>query len=309
MLSSISSLIPSHLLSCSSRSLSSSFPSRSFLKYSSSKSRSYPTCCDNRSSCDSAHSKFRRSIADRFLPVSTTILNLEQSCPRYSPYRPAFAETTKVLQSLVRGVSSHLRSGGHYHLHRQQLRYYTWPATYIRRSVPHCLDRSYTTLVPSTPSAIPHNFEIPPTMAKKLAPSSPESSLSPVADDLIEQVESKVEVKTVANGRKRKATTTETKTTTKRTKKAAAEEAKGADDATAADESPKPKGRASKKVKVEATTVDEEVKVEEDGEGKPKVTKKKAATRTKKQVDVAPLAERTKGSSLRAGAHVSVAGG
>jgi hypothetical protein len=146
-------------------------------------------------------------------------------------------------------------------------------------------------------------------MAKRLSPASPESSLSPVADDLIEQVESKVEVKTAANGRKRKAAATENKATTKRTKKAVAAEIKAEDDATVADESPKPKGRAPKKVKVEATTVEKEVKVEEDGEGKPAATKKKTATRAKKQVDAAPLAERTKGSSLRAGAHVSIAGG
>jgi AP endonuclease-1 len=145
-------------------------------------------------------------------------------------------------------------------------------------------------------------------MAKKLSPPSPESSLSPVAEDLIEQVESKVEVKTAANGRKRKATTTETKST-KRTKKATAVDFKKEETTAAGDEAPKPKGRAAKKMKVEEATVEETVKVEEDGEGKPKATKKKTTTRVKKQVDIAPLAERTQGGPLRAGAHVSIAGG
>lgn len=60
-------------------------------------------------------------------------------------------------------------------------------------------------------------------MARKLDSADTDSSLSPVADDIIEQVESKAEVAPPANSKKRKAAgeTTAPKTT-KRTKKATA---------------------------------------------------------------------------------------
>jgi AP endonuclease-1 len=52
----------------------------------------------------------------------------------------------------------------------------------------------------------------------------------------------------------------------------------------------------------------QEVKVEQDGAvAKVKTTQKRQ--RKKKQDNIAPLEERTEGSKLRVGAHVSIAGG
>ncbi|KAH7410347.1 xylose isomerase-like protein [Phaeosphaeria sp. MPI-PUGE-AT-0046c] len=146
-------------------------------------------------------------------------------------------------------------------------------------------------------------------MARKLESAESDSSLSPVANHLIEQVESKAEVVPPANSKKRKAattasaststTTTTTTTITRRTKKAPVTATDNDKEAEVSDttESPLPKRRAVKKVKVEEQIVDE-------------VTiKKKTTTRKKKPVDNAPLAERTQDSHLRVGAHVSIAGG
>lgn len=152
-------------------------------------------------------------------------------------------------------------------------------------------------------------------MAGKLDSAETDSSLSPVANDLIEQVEGKAEVVPPANSKKRKAATTTTtaSVTTKRTKKApvAATDNDGEAHLTDTKESPHPKRRAVKKVKVEEHVVDEEVKVEADRNGATKVTtrKKITTTRKKKPVDTAPLAGRTKDTNLRVGAHVSIAGG
>jgi AP endonuclease-1 len=145
-------------------------------------------------------------------------------------------------------------------------------------------------------------------MARKVVAPGSDSSLSPVANDVIAQVESKVTTKTITAGRKRKADTTDAPAT-KRTRKTVAATTKIEDDAASADESPKPKRRVTKKVKVEEETVGDEDKIGETGNTTPKVTKKKTTTRTKKQVDATPLAQRTEDTKLRMGAHVSTAGG
>jgi AP endonuclease 1 len=125
-------------------------------------------------------------------------------------------------------------------------------------------------------------------MGKKLPSPASDSSLSPVADDLILQVESKAEVKSASNGKKRKANAADVKITT-RTKKA--------------------------KGLIEKGMGHDESVGKEDSDGKAKFTKKKTTTTTttttskKKQVDLAPLAERTRDTSLLVGAHVSTAGG
>jgi AP endonuclease-1 len=143
-------------------------------------------------------------------------------------------------------------------------------------------------------------------MARKLSGPESDSSLSPVADEVIAQVESKVNVKTATGGRKRKADTSDVQVT-KRTKKTMASSAKIEDDVAGTDESPRPKRRGAKKVKVEEEIIDDGVNMPETGH-KSKATKKKSTTRTKKQADV-PLTERTEDTSLRIGAHVSTAGG
>jgi AP endonuclease-1 len=137
-------------------------------------------------------------------------------------------------------------------------------------------------------------------MAKKLSTPSSDSSLSPVADDLIAQVE------TTTNTKKRKADTTEV-TVTKRTK-ATTLKTEVADVDASANDSPRPKQGATKKVKIEEETVKEEIELQEDSKGKTKVTKK-TTTRKKKEVDTSPLAERTQDTPLVLGAHVSAAGG
>jgi AP endonuclease-1 len=137
-------------------------------------------------------------------------------------------------------------------------------------------------------------------MAKKLTTPSFDSSLSPVADDLIAQVE------TTTNTKKRKADTTEV-TVTNRTK-ATTLKTEVADVDTSANDSPRPKRGATKKVKIEEETVKEEIELQEDSKGRAKVTKK-TTTRKKKEIDTSPLAERTQDTPLVLGAHVSAAGG
>lgn len=129
-------------------------------------------------------------------------------------------------------------------------------------------------------------------MANKLPAPSSEPSLSPVAESLIDQVESNVEAKPTTS-KKRKAMT-ETKAS-KRTKTQAEEDVA---DGIAA---PPKKQRAVNKVKANNIA-------EEDGDSENKPAKKKAA-RMKKQDDQAPLESRTKNSPLLMGAHVSTAGG
>lgn len=114
-----------------------------------------------------------------------------------------------------------------------------------------------------------------------------------------------------ANGKKRKAGTTTVKTTKRARKGTAKDEPNGTVDASAAveeDTNAKSKKRAPrKKVKVEEETV-EDVQVEEGEDGTKVRTKQKRQRKTKEK-NVAPLEERTVGSKLRVGAHVSIAGG
>jgi AP endonuclease-1 len=127
------------------------------------------------------------------------------------------------------------------------------------------------------------------------------------------QEEADVDVKTVVNGRKRKAETTVK--STKRVRKATAKEevVNGEDEASGAEETPKHKKAAprktAKKVKVEEETVENEVKVEEGENGVADVKVKKKRTKKQKLEDIPPLEQRTTGHKLRVGAHVSIAGG
>ena len=150
-------------------------------------------------------------------------------------------------------------------------------------------------------------------MARKLDSADSDSSLSPVANELLEQVESKAAVAPPANGKKRKAAgETTAPRTIKRTKKATATVADNNNDEADAvtKDSPRLKRRAAKKVKVEEQA-DEVVQVDAEGSGDTKATTKKKTTtaRKKKTVYLAPLADRTKDTELLLGAHVSIAGG
>jgi len=165
-------------------------------------------------------------------------------------------------------------------------------------------------------------------MTRKLIDSASDSSLSPFPDNV--ETPSTADAVESSSGKKRKAVAT-AKTTKKRKTAVKAEDA-------ADEEVEKPKKRA-RKVKVEEETVEyvsrqqtsrtrtglecsvwtssglglltmvlhrREVKVEENGATtKVKTTQK----RKKKAEDAAPLEERTQGSKLRVGAHVSIAGG
>ena len=142
-------------------------------------------------------------------------------------------------------------------------------------------------------------------MAKKIAGDS-DSSLSPAPEDFAVPVEAEDVVKTVTNGRKRKAETTVATTvkTTKRTKKGSADAIKEEEGvAVEATETARKKRTTAKKMKYEEDADEVE---SADGEK----TVKKKATRTKKSKEpVPPLEERTVNTKLRIGAHVSVAGG
>jgi AP endonuclease-1 len=144
-------------------------------------------------------------------------------------------------------------------------------------------------------------------MAKKLPVPSSESSLSPVPSNVIAEAESKVTPATSSSDKKRKAETTEVKVT-KRTKKTTALEAEDGDVVPGADDLPRPKKRAPRKVKAEVETIEAEIELAQKGNGKAKVVKKTTA-RKKNEADTAPFAERTTDTPLVLGAHVSTAGG
>ncbi|KAF1916282.1 xylose isomerase-like protein [Ampelomyces quisqualis] len=195
----------------------------------------------------------------------------------------------------IGNLVSHLRPA-YSHFDRQRPRYTVLLLTAcISRTTPIYLDRTYTTLAPSSShTTLYGTLCTAPNMARKLPAPKPNLSLSPVPNDVVAQVKGEAAVETSANGKKRKTEATDVKVT-KRTKTAAAGPA----------EVPRPKRRATKMAKVE-----EELKVEENGVGGTKVARmKRTTTRIKKQRESAPLAERTSDTNLRVGAHVSTAGG
>jgi hypothetical protein len=212
------------------------------------------------------------------------------------------------LRNHAKSLSPHPLSITHSHLYRPRSRYQAFFVGYKVPIIPLYLDRSYGTLRPNTPHIIHATPITRPNMARKLSSSASNSSLSPVADDVIAQAESKVNVKTATTGRKRKADTTDVEVT-KHTRKTIAANVKTEDGTAGADESPRPKRRMAKKVKVEEEIVDDGNKTGLTGNGESKVTKKKTTTRSKKQTVASPLTTRTENSNLRVGAHVSTAGG
>jgi AP endonuclease-1 len=141
-------------------------------------------------------------------------------------------------------------------------------------------------------------------MAKKLPSPFSESSLSPPPDDLAARTET---VTVTTKGMKRKAATGSSAEVTKRVKKTKVVEVNTDDAVALTDQSPRPKRRAPKQATVE-DAADEGFKVEVGGDVKTKVTKR-TTTRKKKDEILAPLKERTNGTSLVVGAHVSSAGG
>jgi AP endonuclease-1 len=123
------------------------------------------------------------------------------------------------------------------------------------------------------------------------------------------QVESKAEVKPASNGKKRKANAVDVKVTT-RTKKAKSSGIEKRDTATSTDETPLSKRTSANRNPIQEGIGHDELLGKEDSDGGAKVTKKKTTTTgRKKQVDLAPLTERTKDTNLLVGAHVSTAGG
>jgi AP endonuclease-1 len=123
-------------------------------------------------------------------------------------------------------------------------------------------------------------------MARKQAPPS-DSSLSPPPNDNVvsQQTETEVSLTTKINGqgKKRKAVAETSVKTTKRSRNSA--------------------------VKAEAVNGEEEIKVTEKEDGQAEVKMKKKRTAKKKEANLVPLEERTEGSKLLVGAHVSIAGG
>ncbi|KAF2687659.1 AP endonuclease [Lentithecium fluviatile CBS 122367] len=147
-------------------------------------------------------------------------------------------------------------------------------------------------------------------MARKLhnsaSDSASDSSLSPFPEELRTPVtvadSDNLPVKSAVNEKKRKAeVTVKTTKTTKRARKTAVKE-----EADETDQDADKSKKRARKVKVEEETVGQEVKVEANGTTiKAKTTQK----RKKKEGKIEPLEERTQGSKLRVGAHVSIAGG
>lgn len=180
------------------------------------------------------------------------------------------------------------------------------PFSPYKRPVRSHIARTYHT----QPFAYPE-LPVVVAMARKLPELTPDSSLSPPPSDL--DMSAAIEEKadstiTAVNGKKRKAEATVR--TTKRARKVAikdetSDEVGGSLAAEDADPTPKKRGRRVTKVE---QVVESEVKVTE-GEDGIKVTAKKTRQRKKKETNEQPLEERTVGSKLRVGAHVSIAGG
>lgn len=133
-------------------------------------------------------------------------------------------------------------------------------------------------------------------MARKLAKAASESPLSPPPEEL--EAAAAENQTPAANGRKRKAEPTVT--TAKRVRKTVVYKEDDASSDSIAEPAPKKRVR---KVKVEETVAQE--KPAEAGE----VKTKQKRQRKNKEEDSAPLEQRTVGSKLMIGAHVSIAGG
>ncbi|KAF2195159.1 AP endonuclease [Zopfia rhizophila CBS 207.26] len=138
----------------------------------------------------------------------------------------------------------------------------------------------------------------------------PSSGTSPDTLAQVTKATVKTQTKTNSKGKKRKAETVTT--TTKRTKKAVVEAEEAPNHEEVAETPKKGQKRAVKKAKVTDDVVEEtaQVEAEEDyGETKVVVKKTKRKSKAEKEAELAPLEERTVGSKLLVGAHVSIAGG
>ncbi|KAF1848349.1 AP endonuclease [Cucurbitaria berberidis CBS 394.84] len=152
-------------------------------------------------------------------------------------------------------------------------------------------------------------------MAKKLPKTTSDSSLSPLPSNFASVTE-QVSFETRVSGKKRKAETTID--ATKRIKKAPAPSDKPEDAVAGAEATPRPKRRATKEAIVKEETIDDRDNGKtlirnnksEDESGDDGAKVKKTTTRKTRNVkNMAPIAERTKDTKLRVGAHVSSAGG
>lgn len=148
-------------------------------------------------------------------------------------------------------------------------------------------------------------------MARNVASPS-DSSLSPPPNEeiLAAQAETDLSVKTEVNGRKRKVETTVKATKHARKLAVKKDQVEAEDEHTGEEETPKPKRtKRTPKVKVQDETIEEEVKVTEGETGATEVKVKRKRQSKKKLEDLPPLEQRTVGSNLLVGAHVSVVGG
>lgn len=141
-----------------------------------------------------------------------------------------------------------------------------------------------------------HNIAPIATMARKLAKAASESPLSPPPEEL--EAAAAEEQTPAANGRKRKAEPTVT--TAKRIRKTVVYKEDDASSDGASEPAPKKRVR---KVKAEETVV----QAKPTKASEVKTTQKRQ--RKNKEEDSTPLEQRTVGSKLMIGAHVSIAGG
>ena len=145
----------------------------------------------------------------------------------------------------------HLLSVRSFHLHHYLLPYN--PSVHIGNFPQRSLGHSYTPFLTSstvsanshTPTPTSNNLRTAYTMAKPLTDASSESSLTPPPDSVVSAKETVTAVKPATNDRKRKAETIS------RTKKNTAQNVESEDTPVAVEDSPRPKRRAAKKVKVE----------------------------------------------------------
>ncbi|KAF1833196.1 AP endonuclease [Decorospora gaudefroyi] len=283
----IESLLPCTLDSRSSRIR---VISRSFLTYPSSSTRSYSTFWSNR-----FHHRHRTSCTTEQLRVAPDILIVVE--PRLNALLVPFRASPQHLLPNSIGLSTLSVSS---HLHRLRS-LSNCPVAYLGSLSPRRLHPSFTPLLQTSTTSIPHNNQLITThdMAENVPDGSSGSSLSPPPEHLVASTKTSAAVQPAVNDRKRKAETTP------RNKRASAQLADVVGSAAVTGESPRPKRRASKKIKVDELSDDEPVAAESTGTSRRAVSgrNKKSASQvapTKKKVIGEEVVENEFGVQVKA---------
>jgi hypothetical protein len=240
--------------------------SRSFLIYSTSNTRSYFGFSSN----SDDNQRRNRYKSDNTRVAAPGYSKIAQRSFR-SALSPSRALPENTLSGAIRStliIFSHLKPARQPYLHRSHS-LSSAPAVYINSSSPCRLRHSYALLLTTSaaPTLLTTIHKKPLTscnMASKPSEISSDSSLSPPPDNLVSATETAVDVQPVVNSKQRKAETTS------RNKRTATQLADPDDDAAAVtNESPRPKRRAVKKVKVTEEAL-EDTPVEVSASARPK---------------------------------------